>query len=93
MTALLIFLSLVEIALVLGAVVYYLLRIAGSLRRTSVLLGKVAFGVRAIETQCSSIGPSVVTVNGQLAGVKAGLSQLSDLANSTASQAEAARGH
>lgn len=91
MTELLVALTLLQIAVVLGAIVYYLVRIAGSLRRTSVLLGKVTFGVRAIETQCSSIGPAVVTVNGQLEGIKAGLSQLTDLANSAAEQAEAAR--
>jgi len=91
MTALLVVLTLLEIAVVLAAIVYYLLRIAASLRRTSVLLGKVTFGVRAIETQCSSIGPAVVTVNGQLEGIKAGLQQLTDLATSAADQAETAR--
>ena len=75
MTALLVTLTLVEIALVAVVLVYYLLRVAASLRRTSVLLGKVAFGVRAIETQCNVIGPAVVTVNGQLEGVAGALSQ------------------
>jgi len=84
MTALLVMLTLLEIALVAAVLVYYLLRIAGSLRRTAVLLGKVAFGVRAIETQCSSIGPSVLTINDQLAGVAAALSVLTDLADSAA---------
>ncbi len=84
MTALLITLSLLEIVLVAVVLVYYLLRIAGSLRRTAVLLGKVAFGVRAIETQCSSIGPSVLTINDQLAGVAAGLSDLTTLAEAHA---------
>ncbi len=84
MTALLVTLTVVEIVLVLVVLVHYLVRIAASLRRTSVLLGKVAFGVRAIETQCASIGPSVLTVNGQLDGVKAALSQLTGLATSAA---------
>ncbi|MEJ7744117.1 MAG: hypothetical protein WKF73_17190 [Nocardioidaceae bacterium] len=81
MTALLTVLTLVEVVLVVLVLVYYLLRIAASLRRTSVLLGKVAFGVRAIETQCSSIGPSVLTINDQLAGVAAALTDLSHLAD------------
>ena len=81
MTALLVTLTLIEIAVVLVVLVYYLLRIAASLRRTSILLGKVAFGVRAIETQCSSIGPSVVTINEQLSGVSAALSELTRLAD------------
>ncbi len=80
MRALLVTLTLVEIVLVAVVLVYYLLRIAGSLRRTAVLLGKVAFGVRAIETQCSSIGPSVLKINDQLAGVATALSDLTGLA-------------
>lgn len=87
MTALLTVLTLLEIVLVAAVLVYYLLRIAGSLRRTAVLLGKVAFGVRAIETQCSSIGPSVVTINDQLAGVAGALGELTTLADSRASGA------
>ena len=88
MTALLVTLTIVEIALVAAVLVYYLARIAGSLRRTSVLLGKVAFGVRAIETQCSVIGPSVVKVNGQLAGVAGALAELTDLADAAAAPAD-----
>ncbi len=91
MTALLVTLTLFEIVLVVVVLVYYLMRIAASLRRTSVLLGKVAFGVRAIETQCSSIGPSVVTINDQLGGVAAGLSQLTQLADAHVDQAAGGR--
>ena len=86
MTALLVTLTLVEIALVAVVLVYYLLRVAASLRRTSVLLGKVAFGVRAIETQCNVIGPAVVTVNGQLEGVAGALSDLTGLAEAAAAR-------
>ena len=43
MTALLVTLTIIEIVLVVIVLVYYLARIAGSLRRTSALLGKVAF--------------------------------------------------
>lgn len=84
MTALLVTLTLVEIALVLGVVVGYLIAIARSLRRTAVLLGKVSFGVRAIETQCATIGPSVLKINDQLAGVAAALAGLAELADSRA---------
>ncbi len=80
MTPLLITLSLLEIGLVVAVLVFYLVRIAASLRRTAVLLGKVAFGVRAIETQCSSIGPSVLKINDQLTGVAQALSGLTGLA-------------
>jgi len=85
-TALLITLTVLEIVLVVIVLVYYLARIAGSLRRTSTLLGKVAFGVRAIETQCQVIGPSVLSVNDQLAGVADSLADLTDLADAAAAR-------
>lgn len=91
MTALLVTLTIVEIVLVVVVLVYYLVRIAASLRRTSVLLGKVAFGVRAIETQCQVIGPSVLTVNDQLAGVADALADLTHLADAAAGAAPAPR--
>jgi len=87
MTALLVTLTIVEILLVAAVLVYYLVRVAASLRRTAVLLGKVAFGVRAIETQCNVIGPSVLTVNDQLAGVADALADLGGLATAAAGPA------
>jgi hypothetical protein len=87
MTALLTVLTIAEIVVVVVVLVYYLLRIAGSLRRTSVLLGKVAFGVRAIETQCLSIGPAVLTVNDQLSGISAALDNVTELAHARAADA------
>ena len=89
MTALLVTLSIVEVVLVVAVLVYYLLRIAASLRRSSVLLGKVAFGVRAIETQCSSIGPSVLRVNDQLRVVAGALDELTRLADAAVPQTSA----
>jgi uncharacterized protein YoxC len=91
MTGLLVTLTIIEIVLVAIVLVYYLVRIAASLRRTSVLLGKVAFGVRAIETQCEVIGPSVLKVNDQLTGVAEALADLADLANTAAAPARAGR--
>ena len=69
----LIVLTVVEITLFLGVVVGYLIAIARSLARISQSLGKVTFGVRAIETQCASIGPSVTRVNEQLTGIAGAL--------------------
>jgi len=91
-TALLVTLTIIEIVLVLVVLVYYLARIAGSVRRTSTLLGKVAFGVRAIETQCRVIGPSVLTVNDQLGGIAVALDDLTGLAEAAAEPTPAARG-
>lgn len=73
MRTLLIVLTVLEIILVIGALAFYLVRIARSLRASSANLAKVTFGVRAIETQCASIGPSVVKVNGQLATIAGAL--------------------
>ena len=86
MTDLLITLTIVEIVLVLAVLVYYLVRVAASLRRTSTLLGKVAFGVRAIETHTEVIGPSVTKVNGQLAVIVDALADLTDLAEAATGQ-------
>lgn len=90
MTTLLIWLTIAEILLVVIVLAYYLIRIAASLRRTSTVLAKVAFGVRAIETQCNVIGPSVIKINEQLAGVTGALSDLTELADAAAGRAAAA---
>ncbi len=84
MTALLITLTILEIVIVVGVLVAYLVAIARSLRRTTVLLGKISFGVRAIETQCAPIGPSVLTINSQLAGIAAALGSVTALADTAA---------
>jgi uncharacterized membrane protein len=91
MTGLLVTLTIVEIVLVLVVLVYYLLRVAASLRRSSVLLGKVAFGVRAIETQTQVIGPSVLKVNEQLGAVADALADLTGLADAAAGPARRRR--
>ena len=84
MRALLILGTLVEIALVVGAIAVYLGRVAASLERTSALLAKVTFGVRAIETQCEPIGPSVVRINGQLGVIAGALDGVAGLAEAAA---------
>jgi hypothetical protein len=71
MRNLLIVLTVAEIALVVGVLAFYLIRISGSLHMTAKHLAKVTYGVRAVETQCESIGPSVTRINEQL-GVIAG---------------------
>jgi uncharacterized protein YoxC len=84
MTALLIVLSIAEIAAVLAVLVGYLIAVARSLRRTSATLGKVAFGVRAIETQTQTIGATVPPINERLRGVAGALTGLAALANAKA---------
>lgn len=80
MRGLLITLTAIEIVVFLGAVVVYLVRITRSLRTIALNLGKVTFGVRAIESQTAPIGPSVVKINAQLAGIQAALDGAATLA-------------
>ena len=82
MRTLLVVLTLVEIALVLAVLVGYLVAIGRSLRRTAVLLGKVAFGVRAIETQTEMVGAQVPVLNERVVGVSGALRDLASLAGS-----------
>ena len=77
MRTLLIVLTVVEIVIFVGALAVYLIAIARSLRRISQSLGKVTFGVRAIETQCASVGPSVTRINEQLTAIAGALEGVS----------------
>jgi hypothetical protein len=78
--ALLVVLSLLEIVLVVAVLAGYLVAVARSLRRTAVLLGKVAFGVRAIERQVETVGAAVPPLNDRLTGVSGALADLASLA-------------
>lgn len=80
MRTLLIVLTVIEIVIFVGALAMYLIAISRSLSRTSDRLAKVTFGVRAIETQCAPIGPSVVRVNEQLTAIAGVLDGLVDKA-------------
>ena len=92
MRALLTIATVIEIALVIGALAVYLARIGRSLRSTSDLLGKVTFGVRAIETQCETIGPSVTRINQQLHIIAGALDGVAGLAEGAASSAGSSAG-
>jgi hypothetical protein len=87
MRTLLVVLTLVEIVAVLAVLVGYLVALARSLRRTAALLGKVAFGVRAIETQTEMIGAHVPRLNQRLTGVSAALADLAELTGARARNA------
>jgi predicted PurR-regulated permease PerM len=80
MIPLLIALTVVEILLVVAVLAVYLVKIAQSLQNTIGYLGKVSFGVRAIETQVETVGPSVVRINDQLDAIAAELAELERLA-------------
>jgi uncharacterized protein YoxC len=59
-------LSLVEIALLVLVLAVYLTVIGNQLNSISATLAKITFGVRAVETMCSVIGPAVDRINGNL---------------------------
>ena len=69
MNTVLIVLTLVEVLLLVVVLAGYLIAIAARLRNISKTLGLVTFGVRAIESQTASIGPSLTAVNGALGQV------------------------
>lgn len=90
MRNLLIVLTVVEIVLVVGVIAIYLVRISHSLHLTAKHLAKVTFGVRAVETQCSSIGPSVTRINEQLAVIAGAVGGVADRAEAIADSGPAA---
>ncbi len=63
MLQLMIVLTMVEVTLALAVLVIYLILILRSLRKSTSYAAKIAFGVRAIETQAGQIGPAVVRLN------------------------------
>lgn len=63
---LLVVLTVLEALLLVGALAFYLVAIIRRLRTISSILGKVAFGVRAVESQTRPIGTSVEAVNAAL---------------------------
>ena len=71
MKTLLIVLTLVEIAVLVGVLAVYLLSIASTLRTIARTLGLVTFGVRAIEKQTEPLGPVLGEVNDSLEQVAA----------------------
>ena len=69
----LIALTIAEVAALVGILAGYLAAIARTLSHVSTTLGKVTFGVRAIETQTAPIGPALTATNASLEQVAAQL--------------------
>jgi hypothetical protein len=84
MTTALVILTVVEVAIVVGVLATYLVLIDRHLRVISAYLGKLAFGVRAVETQTSPIGPSVLRINAILREIDAALGPIADKAKRAA---------
>lgn len=86
MTTILVVLTIVEIALVLGVLAAYVIAITREARSISTTLGRVAFGVRAVDSQTSVIGPSVVRINQTLAEIEEALGPIAQKAEQAASR-------
>jgi hypothetical protein len=61
--------TLAEVVLLVAVLAGYLIAIAVRLRSISSTLGKVTFGVRAIDTQTEPLGPRLGEINGALGQV------------------------
>lgn len=58
--------SVIDIVLLVVILAFFLNRVSKQLNSISSTLGKVAFGVRAVETQCAVIGPGADQINANL---------------------------
>lgn len=65
----LLFATIVEVLALVAVLAGYLIAIANGLRKVSTTLGKVTFGVRAIEKQTEPIGPALTATNTALGQV------------------------
>ena len=72
--------TVLEIALVVVTLAYFLGKVANQLNHIVATLAKVTFGVRAVETQCAVIGPAVDRVNTNLKEAAGGLERAAVLA-------------
>lgn len=82
----LIVLTVFEIVLALGVVAGYLIAIGNRLHSISANLGKVAFGVRAIESQTAAIEPAAVRLNQELEAITGALPGIAEAAERLAAK-------
>ena len=88
MRTLLIVLTVAEIVLAVGIIAFYLVAIANRLNSISGNLAKVAFGVRAIESQTGAIGPAVVRLNEELEAITGALPEIAASAERVAAKTD-----
>jgi hypothetical protein len=79
-----IFLTVFEIALLVGVLATFLNIVAKQLNRISANLARIAWGVRAVETMCGVIGPAVDRINGNLVDVNNDLTRAAAAAENLA---------
>jgi hypothetical protein len=79
-TGLLITLTVLEIVALVTVLAVYVVLITRRLRSISANLGRVAFGVRAVETQLARIGPAARNVNHDLGALTTRLATVTEKA-------------
>jgi hypothetical protein len=79
-----VFLTVLEIALLVGVLATFLNIVAKQLNRISANLARIAWGVRAVETMCGVIGPAVDRINGNLVDVNNDLTRAAAAAETLA---------
>jgi hypothetical protein len=79
-----IFLTVLEIVLLVGVLATFLNIVAKQLNRISANLARIAWGVRAVETMCGVIGPAVDRINGNLVDVNNDLTRAAAAAETLA---------
>ena len=79
-----IFLTVFEIALLVGVLATFLNIVAKQLNRISANLARIAWGVRAVETMCGVIGPAVDRINGNLVDINNDLTRAAAAAETLA---------
>lgn len=84
MTTLFVILTVLEVVALVAVLAAYVIAITRSLRNIVQYLGKISFGVRAVETQTGAIGPSVLKINATLKEIEAALGPIAEKAKRTA---------
>lgn len=75
-----IFLSVLEIVLLVVILAFFIVKITRLLRKISTNLAKVTWGVRTLGTQCAVIGPAADEINDNLAAAAADLERAAVMA-------------
>lgn len=83
---LLVALTVFEVVLLVAVLAIYLVLVDRGLKAISKTLGKVTFGVRAVNTQTATIGPSVLRINSTLRDINTALGPLAEKAGRAARQ-------
>ena len=79
-----IYLTVLEIGLLVGVLATFLNIVAKQLNRISANLARIAWGVRAVEVMCGVIGPAVDRINGNLVDVNNDLTRAAAAAETLA---------